>query len=495
MNNIRIRGSRLYLLCSLFLNDLDSVAVALVSSNDTILEVFHGPLRANETDGPQIDRNSIYRIASISKLFTALETFILREKGALNLDDSVGKYISQLQPLLARDQAPVTFRQLMSHMSGLGRDWPPSNAADWPETPYGHRQMPGAELFLDALNSNTAITDSYSYPIYSNTGYNLLGYANVFANENYERANKIFKTGIPTTHAELMERDVFRRLGLNGSSFLITDGNKKHAVVSSAAPEETDVDFEATNPAGGQVSSLSDLVKLSQSLLNPSAEGALLPPKVMNEWLRTLHTYWDCHTSIGMLWEIYRTRDSFQQSVDVFQKLGDLGSHHTAFSLIPARSFGIVALTSGDGSHAYNITNLAIRHFLPAFDEILAARTQEEIGGRWTNSDGAIELVMQVQKGSLYATRYYINGTDALASLQGDPVQKMAVWYTGNDEYRFAPMRGLGDYGCFGQWVGLDGFAYRNNVSVNLLRLAKDGPTASNNILRIPSMKIDLKRR
>lgn len=67
---------------------LDSVAVAIVTSEGSVFEGFHGPLRANETSfmhHRNVDRNSIYRIASISKMFASLETFILRNRGALQL--------------------------------------------------------------------------------------------------------------------------------------------------------------------------------------------------------------------------------------------------------------------------------------------------------------------------------------------------------------------------------------------------------------------------
>lgn len=67
-------------------NQIDGLAIGVVTSNGAIYETGIGALKANETD-PQkrggIDRNSIFRIASGSKLFVALETFLLREKGAL----------------------------------------------------------------------------------------------------------------------------------------------------------------------------------------------------------------------------------------------------------------------------------------------------------------------------------------------------------------------------------------------------------------------------
>lgn len=70
-------------------SDIDSISVSVVTAAGPIFEGGYGTLKANETDtNPDdvrpVDRDSIYRIASISKMFTVLETLILRERGVLN---------------------------------------------------------------------------------------------------------------------------------------------------------------------------------------------------------------------------------------------------------------------------------------------------------------------------------------------------------------------------------------------------------------------------
>ena len=64
---------------------IDSLSVAVVGSEGSLYESFLGTRRANESDVGTVDRYSIYRLASISKLFTALETLILRDRGVLKL--------------------------------------------------------------------------------------------------------------------------------------------------------------------------------------------------------------------------------------------------------------------------------------------------------------------------------------------------------------------------------------------------------------------------
>jgi CubicO group peptidase (beta-lactamase class C family) len=67
--------------------DVDSIAVSIVTAAGPLFEAGYGILKANETDMEEthpVNRDSIYRIASISKMFTVLETLILRGRGALN---------------------------------------------------------------------------------------------------------------------------------------------------------------------------------------------------------------------------------------------------------------------------------------------------------------------------------------------------------------------------------------------------------------------------
>ena len=68
--------------------EINSLSVAVVGSEGSLYEGFWGMRRANESDVGEdttVDRHSIYRLASISKLFTALETLILRDRGVLKL--------------------------------------------------------------------------------------------------------------------------------------------------------------------------------------------------------------------------------------------------------------------------------------------------------------------------------------------------------------------------------------------------------------------------
>lgn len=111
-------------------------AVVLVTSPDAILyhEAFglmdaarHSPMR----------RDSIFRIASMTKALTSTAILMLAEEGKLNLDDDVARYLPAFknpQVLTRFDLAAGTFetrpatraitiRHLLTHTSGIGYSW------------------------------------------------------------------------------------------------------------------------------------------------------------------------------------------------------------------------------------------------------------------------------------------------------------------------------------------------------------------------------------
>jgi CubicO group peptidase (beta-lactamase class C family) len=63
----------------------------------------------------QVDKNTVFQIASVTKAFTAVAIMKLQEQGRLRLEDPVGKYLGQAPPAMAG----ITIHQLLTHQSGL----------------------------------------------------------------------------------------------------------------------------------------------------------------------------------------------------------------------------------------------------------------------------------------------------------------------------------------------------------------------------------------
>jgi len=64
---------------------------------------------------------TIYRVGSVSKLFTDIGVMQLVERGELNLDAPITEYLTDFHPKNPFGK-PITLRELMSHRSGLVRE-------------------------------------------------------------------------------------------------------------------------------------------------------------------------------------------------------------------------------------------------------------------------------------------------------------------------------------------------------------------------------------
>jgi CubicO group peptidase (beta-lactamase class C family) len=112
--------------------------------------------------------NSVFRIASMSKSFTAMAIVKLRDEGRLNLDDPASKYIPQLKKVkyLATDASPITVRNLMTHSAGFPED-----------NPWGDRQLSDTDKeLMQLIESGVYFSNvpGVAYE-YSNLGFALLG--------------------------------------------------------------------------------------------------------------------------------------------------------------------------------------------------------------------------------------------------------------------------------------------------------------------------------
>jgi CubicO group peptidase (beta-lactamase class C family) len=164
-------------------------------------------------------------------------------------DDPVEKYLPQFKPRLdgfdpskkiepSAGNAPISLFQLGSHMSGLGRDWPPGIDSKWPDNIFGSgppptngHPFPSHEAVYKAISETRLVSPPGAYPSYSNTGAGVLGSALVAANL------AAFGPNQPDNYADLAKRDIFEPMGLNGSHFLVTEANKHLVVVPSLGPE------------------------------------------------------------------------------------------------------------------------------------------------------------------------------------------------------------------------------------------------------------------
>lgn len=130
--------------------------------------VYDGARGESSLGGPPPDAHTVFRVASMTKSFTAAAVLLLRDEGRLRLDDPVAHYVPSAAALTppTPDAPPPTIRALLTMTAGLPTD-----------DPWGDRQQDLPEADFDALlhgGLSFAWAPGTAFE-YSNLGFALLG--------------------------------------------------------------------------------------------------------------------------------------------------------------------------------------------------------------------------------------------------------------------------------------------------------------------------------
>ena len=118
--------------------------------------------------GPRPDAGTVFRIASMTKSFTASLILLLRDAGRLRLDDVAEDYVDELRGLRmpSSDCPRITIRQLLTMTAGFPTDDP------WGDRQQGLPAEDFARLLKDGVRVGWAPGTRFEY---SNLGYATLG--------------------------------------------------------------------------------------------------------------------------------------------------------------------------------------------------------------------------------------------------------------------------------------------------------------------------------
>lgn len=354
----------------------------------------------------------------------------------------------------------------------------------------GH-PYPSAKVLLAAIAKHHLVSPPGFYPSYSNTGLGVLGLALAAASSA--------ASGEPSVlpYADVMKRDVFDPMGLNGSHFLATDANRHLIVVPSVEPDlavrgyrlhqdylmltqEQDHDFlDAMNPAGGQFSSLADVMTLAQTILDPSHPKSQISSYARDKWLQPAHVFAeDDWTEIGLVWEILKAADSNGRLrkiywkreshtcpgfhvLDPYRRLPASGQcgriPHCAIAVHPGTSYGVVVLMAGPYPDTAKLVYDTFALLQPAIDRALVDAVDALYVGSWTaetaNVSAPTSARIAIERGTLYMEALVLLGADALKAFGAE--SRLAMRATGfRDEFRYVLVPGSR------RSCGVDGFPF-----------------------------------
>ncbi|MEO8432389.1 MAG: serine hydrolase domain-containing protein [Acidobacteriota bacterium] len=295
--------------------------------------------------------STAYRIASLSKLFTATAILQLRDAGRLQLDDPVTKYLPEFQPGGRFPDAPViTIRQLLSHTSGLPRE---VSGGYWNDLKF-----PDAAEMMRLLNAEGPALASETEWKYSNVALSLAG-------EIVEKAS-----GEP--YARYIERRVLAPLGMTSTRVEPAADAPALAVGYGrrvpGKPRRVE-GFLSANfmvPAASFASTVEDLARFAflQFRSGAAAGAQILRGSTLAEMQRVQWLAPDWTHGWGLGWGVRRVGEQIRISHG-----GSVPGHRTQITLVPAEKLGVVVLTNAeDGqpgryvSTALGIVGPALRH-------------------------------------------------------------------------------------------------------------------------------------
>lgn len=161
-----LSGSHHHYLEALERHHLPGLAYGLVM--DDSLVFFGGYGKSNLESGAEVTEHTLFRIASMSKSFTAMAILKLRDEGKLSLSDPVSSYIPEFSKLkyLTSDAPPIRIFNLLTMTAGFPED-----------NPWGDRflDISDEELMKQVEKGISFSTVPSLHYEYSNLGYGLLG--------------------------------------------------------------------------------------------------------------------------------------------------------------------------------------------------------------------------------------------------------------------------------------------------------------------------------
>lgn len=166
---------------------------------------------ANLANQEAVTADTVFRIASISKIFTAIGVMQLVEQGKVSLDDPVENYLKSFRIRKAYPDDPsITIRQLLTHTAGIG-EYAPLLGYLPPNTFFGvglkNRPLPPlSRLYRGALRPDRSPGSAWAY-----------------ANHGFATLGQMIADITGDSFPEAMRKMIFNPLGMNRSDFVRSD--------------------------------------------------------------------------------------------------------------------------------------------------------------------------------------------------------------------------------------------------------------------------------
>jgi len=309
-------------------------ALLVLGDGKPIHTVLEGA--ADIQSGRKVTRKTNFRLASITKQFTATAILLLAREGKLDINDPAGKHISPW-PAYA---SGVTIRHLLTHTSGL-----PDYDNDVPDTTP---QLTDADVLAFVQKQNALLFAPGAKYSYSNTAYAILALIVEQASRQtfpaFLKARIFQPLGMKDTVAHVEGKDTVKNRAY-GHSRTATGWKRNDQSATSAVLGD-----------GGIYSNLNDLAKWVRAL----DECKLLDCKTLTQSWTTAKLNDGTPTNYGFGWRL-ETRDAQR----VISHTGETRGFRNALLRYPEKKIVVILLTNrNEGTPAVEAAKAA-KEFLP----------------------------------------------------------------------------------------------------------------------------------
>lgn len=357
---------------------LPALSIALVVDSEIVWAAGFGLARPQ--DSVPATAQTIYRVGSVSKLFTDIALMRLVQRGALDLDAPVGRYLPEFHPRNPF-RTTVTLRQLMTHHAGLVRE-PPVGS-------YFDSTAPPLSAIVASLDATTLVYPPGTRYKYSNAALQVVGTV-------LERASG---EPFPT----FLHHEVLEPLGMTHSAFfdpVPEVASQLAAATMWAADGRRFVapTFRRNAPSGALYTSVVDLGRFLTALFadsNPVIARAALERMWVPQFVPATATRGN-----GLGFFVSRFQGHRRVGHD-----GAIYGFATTLAALPDDRLGVVVVTTLDGANTVTdrIADAALADLLarrsgeplpePVMTDPLPAGLARSLAGHYVGRDGSVDLL------------------------------------------------------------------------------------------------------
>jgi CubicO group peptidase (beta-lactamase class C family) len=319
-----------------------------------------------------VDKDTLFRLASVSKTCTATALMRLVAEGRVELNAPVRRYVPELVLADERTAAGVTVMNLLNHTSGL-------DVRTVVSTGDGDDAL---ARYVAKMADFGLVAPLGARASYSQAGYNLAGrIVEKVTGLTFERAiATLLLEPLGMSHSFYAPDDVMTR------RFAVGHNLGEDGTLSVARPWQGLKGSRADNPGGGMVSSVADQLRWARFHLGDgrAESGATVLPAEMLARMKEQTVALRGSTlgdAFGICW--------FLRDVDGVRTVGHGGSANGQFAellTVPARNFAVIALSNAgpDAGLAFNqaVVRWALQHYVGVTDRDQEPLPYDEVRAR-----------------------------------------------------------------------------------------------------------------